>query len=82
MNTLYVLYDAEGTSTNPIYGVFTSYDYAEDAANALCVKWANKILAEPVEETGLTENDKEWLIKDCRKSLAIHIVEDIDRVFC
>ena len=82
MKTLYILYDAEGASTKPIYGVFTSYDYAEDAANDLCVKWANEILAEPVEETGLTENDKEWLIKDCRKSLAIHIVEDIDRVFC
>lgn len=82
MNTLYVLYDADGASTAPVYGIFTEYDYAEEAANDLCIKWANEILAEPVEETGLTADDGEWLIKDCRKSLAIQIVEDIDRVFC
>ena len=81
MNTLYVLYDADGASTTPVYGVFTSYDYAEDAANELCIKWVDEILAEPAEETGLTADDRDWLIKDCRKSLAIQIVEDIDRVF-
>lgn len=82
MNTLYVLYDTEGASTNPIYGVFTSYDYAAQAADELCIKWTDEMLAEPSEETGLTADDRDWLIKDCRKSLAIHIVEDIDKVFC
>jgi hypothetical protein len=82
MNTLYVLYDAEGASEAPIYGVFTSYDYAEDAANELCIKWVDEALAEPAEETGLTADDRDWLIKTCRKSLAIQMIEDIDRVFC
>ncbi len=82
MNTLYVLCDAEGASTNPIYGIFTSYDYAVEAADDLCIKWADEMLAEPAEETGLTTDDRDWLIKDCRKSLIIHIVEDIDKVFC
>ena len=82
MNTLYVLYDAEGTSKNPIYGVFTDYDYAVQAKKDLAIKWTNEILAGDPAETGLDASDRGWLLAQCKSVIGIQMIEDIDKVFC
>ena len=80
MNTLYVLYDAEGTSKNPIYGVFTDYDYAVQAKKDLAIKWTNEILAGDPAETGLDASDRGWLLAQCKSVIGIQAISDIDRV--
>lgn len=82
MNTLYVLYDAEGISKNPIYGVFTDYDYAVQAKKDLAIKWTDEILAGDSAETGVDASDRDWLIEQCKSVIGIQMIEDIDKVFC
>ena len=82
MNTLYVLYDADGVSDKPIYGVFTEYDFAIQAKKDLAIKWADESLADDPVETGLDANDRDWLIQDCESAIGIQAIEDIDKVFC
>ena len=82
MNTLYVLYDADGVSEKPIYGVFTEYDFAIQAKKDLAIKWADESLAGDPVETGLDTNDRDWLIKDYESAIGIQAIEDIDKVFC
>ena len=76
-NKLYILYDADGVHEAPVYGVFTSYDAAEKGANMLVEKMVKDCLAEDPKESGIDpEYDMDWLIRDCRESLAIQILED------
>ena len=72
---LYVVYDADLASECPVYGVFTSLDRAEEAIEQLVAKEVDAILAAPAKETGVTEDDREWLLKDTKRSFAIQILE-------
>lgn len=80
MNTLYVLYDAEGVNSKPIYGIFTDYEFAAQAKKDLATKWADEALADDPAETGLDANDRDWLIKDCERIIGIQAISDIDRL--
>lgn len=74
---LYILMDAEGCNENPIYGVFTKYEYAQRAADWLVKKMVKDCLAEDPKESGIDpEYDIDWLIKDCHQNLAIQILEN------
>ena len=73
---LYVVYDSEGANEPPCYGVFISRRDAIEAIDKLTHDFVEEILAAPVEETGVTENDRDWLIKDTRKSFAIQILHN------
>ena len=71
---LYVVYDLDGANNPPCHGVFISRDEAVAAIDKMAHEYVEEILAAPVEETGVTENDRDWLIKDTRKSFAIQIL--------
>ena len=72
---LYIIYDADGVSEPPVYGVFTSYENAVKACDWLVDRMVEECLAEDPEESGLdAEIDKEWLIRDCRRCLAIQTI--------
>ena len=69
---LYVLVDADGANENPVYGVFTKYEYAQKAADWLVKRMMDDCLAVDTEESGIdVEFDLEWLDKDIRNSLKI-----------
>ena len=79
---IYIVYDWDGANEAPVYGVFTSYESAVKACDWLVDQMVAECLAEDPKESGLdAETDKEWLIKDCRRSLAIQtIVSGINKV--
>ena len=72
---IYVVYDFDGANEAPVYGVFTSYESAVKACDWLVDRMVIQCLAKEAKESGLdVEADKEWLIKDCRRSLAIQTI--------
>ena len=74
--TLYVVYDVEGVSNPPVYGVFDSKEAAEEACETIVNLVVEECLAEDSAESGLNrEIDEAWLRKDCRSSLAIQILD-------
>jgi hypothetical protein len=69
---LYILMDAEGCNENPVYGVFTKYEYAQKAADWLVKKMVEECLAVDPKESGIdAEFDTPWLERDVRNSLKI-----------
>jgi hypothetical protein len=73
---LYILSDVECPR---VYGVFTTLEKAIEAREALIMRFVDKCLAAPAEETGLTENDRDWLIMDTSKSFMIdHLHADLN----
>lgn len=69
---LYVLVDADGVNENPVYGVFTKYEYAQKAADWLVKRMMDDCLEVDTKESGIdVEFDLEWLEKDIRNSLKI-----------
>lgn len=69
---LYILMDAEGCNENPVYGVFTKYEYAQKAFDWLVKRMMDDCLAVDPKESGIDiEFDLEWLEKDIRNSLKI-----------
>ena len=75
MEKLYVVYDADGVSEPPVYGVFTSYDEAVKGCDWLVERMVADCLAEDPKESGIDPDiDMDWLIKDCRRSLAIQTI--------
>lgn len=73
---LYIVYDSEGVHNPPCYGVFSSYEEAKKIIDKLTEDYVEEILAAPAKETGVTEDDREWLIKNTRKSFAIQILHN------
>ena len=69
---LYIVCDADGVNEPPVYGVFTSYEYAQKAADWLVQKMVEECLAVDPKESGIdAEFDIPWLEKDIRNSLKI-----------
>ena len=72
MNTLYIVYDADGVHEPPVYGVFTSMKDAVKSCDWLVEQFVKECLEADPEESGIDpEYDLEWLKKDCRRALAI-----------
>lgn len=72
---LYIVYDADGVSEPPVYGVFTSYEDAVKACDWIVEQLVAECLAEDPVESGLdAETDRKWVEKDCRRSLAIQVI--------
>lgn len=74
LKLMYVVYETESAGIPPCRGVFASRKEAEKAVDVLVELAVAEILAAPAEETGLTENDREWLIEDTRKTFGIQAV--------
>lgn len=78
---LYVVYDADGASSNPVYGVFTSRAAAFQAIDEIVLRCVNDMLADDPKETGLTEYDRSWLIKDTKSAFAVQVLHNgIDKI--
>lgn len=73
---LYVVYDIDGVSSTPVYGVFTSRRKAFEAIDEIVLKCVNDMLADDPKETGLTEEDRYWLIKDTKSSFAVQVLHN------
>lgn len=77
----YVIYDKEGASTNPIYGIYNDRDAAEAAIDRLAEKFTDDCFKEDPVESGLCAGDRPWVLRQCRDSLAIQeikIMNDIE----
>ena len=75
LKPIYIVYDIDGANEAPVYGVFTSYESAVKACDWLVERMVAQCLAEDPKESGLdVEINKEWLIKDCQRSLAIQTI--------
>lgn len=72
---IFVVYDVSN-SVSPVCGVFTTRQKANSAIDKMVIEFVDKCLAEPREETGLTEDDREWLIKDTYKSFEIQVINE------
>ena len=71
---LYIVYDAEGASEPPVFGVFTSMDKAIEGCKEIVETLVKECLAEDPKESGLDkEYDEAWLRKDCLRSLGIQV---------
>lgn len=76
---LYIVYDADGVSESPVFGVFTSEEKAKAAMEEIVMKCVEDCLADDPKESGLTEDDREWLIRDTRRAFDIQILyNDLD----
>ena len=81
MPKLYVVYDAEGTSDKLIYGVFEFLNLAERACELKAKEWVDEILADDPEVTGLGPSDRSWLERECRSTLAIQEIKELNKLF-
>lgn len=79
---LYVLVDAEHTNENPVYGVFTRYEYAVKSMERLIEEMIKECLAVDPKESGIDpETDLLWLANDIRNSLKIDTLpQGIDKL--
>lgn len=77
---LYILYDADGVSSNPIYGVFTSEDKVNKAANTLARQMTKECLEVDIKESGLTIEDYPLVFKDIRESFGIQTIDNLDEL--
>ena len=80
---MYVVYDTEGVSVSPVYGVFTTLEKANEAIEILVEETVETILSIPFAESGVTEADRDWLIKDTKNSFAIQVLHNgINKIHC
>lgn len=77
---LYILYDADGVSSNPIYGVFTLEDKVNKAANILAKQMTKECLAVNPIESGLTIEDDPLIFKEIRESFGIQTIDNLDEL--
>lgn len=73
---LWVVYDFDGASSNPVYGVFTSRTKAFEAIEEITMRCVEDMLADDPKETGLSEDDRSWLIKDTKRSFAVQVLHN------
>lgn len=65
---------------DPIYGIYPTYEEAEQAVEAACCEWAKDVIEnqDPEDVIGLRawdeELDYDWLVKNCRNSFRIQEV--------
>ena len=75
---LYIVYDADGASEAPVYGVFTSRRRAFEAIDEIALRCVEDMLANDPKETGVTEEDRDWLIKDTKNSFAVQVLSNVN----
>lgn len=73
---LWVVYDIDGASSNPVFGVFTSRRKAFEAIEEITMRCVEDMLADDPKETGLSEDDRSWLIKDTKRSFAVQVLHN------
>ena len=70
--TIYVIYDADGGSADPVLGVFDDLELANDAIEVWVERELEACFAVDPAESGLDrELDKDWLRKEIRNSVKI-----------
>ncbi len=81
MAKIYVVYDLEGASDKPIYGVFQFRNLAEAACRVKAKEWANELLAADPKETGLSEEDRPWVEQQCLDAFGIQELDSINKLY-
>lgn len=78
---IYIVYDADLVSDDPIYGVFDSEEAKDEAIEYFTNKAVEYCLGEDPKESGLndlTEKELEKLRKECRESFAVKTFWDMN----
>jgi hypothetical protein len=75
---LYVLYDKDGASIPPIFGVYDSLEAVNTAMTVIAGKMTDECLAGDPSETGLDESDRAWVFRECRDSLGVQYLPEIN----
>ena len=73
---IFVVYDLDGCNQPPAYGVFTTLERARSAIEALTQSAVRGLFAAPVEETGLTEDDRPRIERETRESFGIQVLKN------
>ena len=76
----YLLYDKELASEGLFYGLFDNIDKAVTAKTQLSERFADECLAESPEESGLTFADRGWLVEECKNSIGILEIENLNTI--
>lgn len=68
---IYVLRERDPESTEVLLSAHFSLEKAQARKSALVEEWVAAILADDPKETGVTIDDKKWLIKDTADTIVI-----------
>lgn len=72
---IYVLRDGDLVNDEAILEAHISPEAAQKRKEELVNEWVDEILRADLEETGLTPEDRKWLLKDTERSIVIEEVE-------
>lgn len=76
---LYIIYDADSANELPVYGVYDNEKAVTKAIDEIVEKMVEDCLAEDPAESGLDEDDRTWLKRDCLRSLGVQILPEINK---
>ena len=71
---LYIIYDADGGSNEPVYGIYDSKEKLEKGKKELIEAWVKDVLSQDSKITGIDSSDPmdmKWLRKDIENSLNV-----------
>lgn len=68
---IYVLRERDSANTEVLLSAHLSLEKAQARKSALVEEWVSAILADDPKETGVTIDDKKWLIKDTADTIVI-----------
>ena len=72
---IYVLRERDSGNEEVLLSAHLSLEAAQTRKSALVEEWVSAILADDPKETGVTVDDKDWLIKDTADTIVIEEIE-------
>ena len=74
----WAIYDADHVNEKPIFGIFESEETARENCLYIAADMADEVLCGDPAETGMTIEDRDWLINDCLRSLDIQEIKELN----
>lgn len=72
---IYVLRERDSGNEEVLLSAHLSLEKAQARKSALVEEWVTAILADDPKDTGVTIDDKDWLIKDTADTIVIEEIE-------
>ena len=72
---IYVLRERDSVNTEVLLSAHLSLETAQARKSALVEEWVSAILADDPKDTGVTEEDRNWLIKDTADTIVVEEIE-------
>lgn len=72
---IYVLRERDSANAEVLLSAHLSLETAQARKSALVEEWVTAILADDPKDTGVTVDDRDWLIKDTADTIIIEEIE-------